>query len=137
MIKKYVISKYINIAPFEYEEVSAYAKIIVQCLNKDEDCAKYLPIDPNTNDVFSKLVDGVLLCKLINCAEQGTIAENVINKNVDKKDTYKIMENLKLAISSSVSIGCQLKGVDPSTFLDKKYESILDILWQILKVIIY
>ena len=40
---------------------------------------KRLPINVHTMELFDKVKDGVLLCKLVNCAQPGTIDERVIN----------------------------------------------------------
>ncbi len=69
-----------NFSTFSDEERSAYVRVINTVLKTDSDCSKYLPINPDSMDVFSLLKDGVILCKLINCAVKGTIDERSINK---------------------------------------------------------
>ena len=58
---------------FSEEERTAYVKVINSSLADDPVCKKYLPIDPDSNEVFDRIKDGVLLCKLINKAQEGTI----------------------------------------------------------------
>lgn len=65
---------------FSEEERTAYVKVINTVLKDDADCKKYLPIDPNSMEVFNFMQDGIILCKLINAAVHGTIEEKVINK---------------------------------------------------------
>jgi hypothetical protein len=65
---------------FSEEEKSAYTKVINAVLATDDDCKKFLPINPDNMDLFASLVNGVILCKLINCAHPGTIDERVVNK---------------------------------------------------------
>jgi len=43
-------------------------------------------------------------------------------------------ENLRLALNASKAIGCQVVGIFPETITEQRYELILGILWQILKV---
>lgn len=69
-----------NFSTFSEEERSAYVRVINTVLKNDPDCQKYLPISPESMDVFTLLKDGVLLCKLVNAASQGTIDERSINK---------------------------------------------------------
>jgi plastin-1 len=102
-------------------------------LKNDENCKKYLPIDPDTNDVFKILVDGIILCKLINNAVPGTIDERVINKK-ENLNIFQINENLRLAINAAKAIGCQIIGIHPETIIEQKYPMILGLLWQIIKV---
>ena len=69
-----------SFSSFSEEERSAYVKVINAVLKDDEDCKKYLPIDPDSMEIFQVMKDGILLCKLINCACKGTIDERTINK---------------------------------------------------------
>jgi len=65
---------------FSEEERTAYVKVINTTLRDDQDLQKYLPIDPNSMEIFSLMKDGIILCKLINAAVKGTIDERTINK---------------------------------------------------------
>ena len=85
-------------------EKDTYTKIINDLLSNDDTEHKYLPIDPNTNDIFDKITDGILLCKLINKVKPEAIDEKTINKNSDMTEFQK-RQNLNLAISEAKSIG--------------------------------
>ena len=77
---------------FSEEERAAYVKVINSSLADDPVCKKYLPIDPESNEVFDRIKNGVLLCKLINKAQEGTIDERVINTK-EKMNIFKQVEN--------------------------------------------
>jgi len=47
---------------------------------------------------------------------------------------FLMNENLRLALNASKAIGCQVVGIFPETITEQRYELILGILWQILKV---
>ncbi len=47
---------------------------------------------------------------------------------------FLMNENLRLALNAAKSIGCQIIGIFPETIMDQRYELILGILWQVLKV---
>jgi len=81
-----------NFSTFSEEERSAYTRVINSVLKKDPDCQKYLPINPDSMDVFMLLKDGILLCKLVNAAAKGTIDERSINKK-DKMMVYHMSVN--------------------------------------------
>ncbi|KAI2647988.1 Plastin-2 [Labeo rohita] len=49
-------------------------------LEKDADCQHVLPMDPSTNDLFTAVGDGIVLCKMINLSVADTIDERTINK---------------------------------------------------------
>ena len=101
----------IQFQTFSEEERAAYVKVINSSLANDSLCKKYLPINPDTNELFDKLKDGVLLCKLVNKAQEGTIDERVINTK-EKLNIYQQAENLSLAISASKSIGLNCIGIN-------------------------
>ena len=83
-----------SFSTFSEEERTAYVKVINTTLRDDEDCKKYLPIDPNSMEIFSVMKDGIILCKLINAAQKGTIDERTINKK-QNMNIYKMTVILK------------------------------------------
>lgn len=117
---------------FSEEERTAYVKVINAALADDPVCQKYLPIDPETNDVFPRLKNGILLCKLINKAVPDTIDERVINTK-DNMNVFNETENLKLGIAAAKSIGIKLVGVNADTFRNEDKTTVLGLMWQIVK----
>ena len=76
--------------------------------------ARYLPIDPadGGHDILEKLVDGVLLCKMINVAVPGTIDERVLHFRDRKSDSIRpkfIVENLNIVMASCKAIGISFR----------------------------
>ena len=121
---------------FSEEERTAYVKVINSSLADDPVCQKYLPIDPDSNEVFDKIKDGVLLCKLINKAHEDTIDERVINTK-EKMNVFQQVENLNLAISAAKSIGLNVIGINYDSILDgKNYIMVLGLMWQVVKIIV-
>lgn len=86
-------------------------------------------------DVFSTLKNGIILCKLINKAQAGTIDERVLNLK-DNMNVFQMAENLKLALNSAKTIGCQVINIFPDTIIDEKHVLVLGLLWQVIKQII-
>jgi plastin-1 len=121
---------------FSEEERTAYVKVINSSLADDPVCKKYLPIDPNSNEVFDRIKDGILLCKLINKAQEGTIDERVINtkKNIN---IYQQVENLNLAIAAAKSIGLNVIGLNYDSIMNgKNYIMVLGLMWQVVKLVV-
>lgn len=48
------------------EERIGFTKVINDVLKDDESLAGRLPINPENDDIFSSMEDGIILCKLIN-----------------------------------------------------------------------
>jgi hypothetical protein len=69
-----------SFSTFSEEERSCFVRVINSVLANDNDCKRFLPINPDSMDIFASLVNGIILCKLINVAQPGTIDERVINK---------------------------------------------------------
>ena len=121
---------------FSEEERTAYVKVINSSLAEDPVCKKYLPIDPDNNEVFDRIKDGVLLCKLINKAQEGTIDERVINTK-ENMNIFQQVENLNLAISAAKSIGLNVIGLNYDSIMDgKNYIMVLGLMWQVVKIVV-
>jgi len=124
-----------SFSSFSEEERSAFVRVINTVLKDDSVCQKYLPINPDTMDIFTILKNGIILCKLINKAFAGTIDERVINIK-ENMNIFLMAENLKLALTASKSIGCQVINIFPETIMEEKYVLVLGLLWQIIKLIV-
>ena len=121
---------------FAEEERSAYVRVINSALAEDPVCKKYLPIEPDSNEIFDRLKDGVILCKLINKAQDGTIDERVINKK-ENMNIFQQVENLNLAISAAKSIGLNRIGLSYDSIMDgKNFIMVLGLMWQVVKLVV-
>merc|ERR1712037_764832 len=93
------------------EEQVAFADWINDMFAKDTDVNHKLPLKKDGSDMYEKMDDGILLCKIINMAAPDTIDERVINKG-KKISIFKQHENLTLARNSASSVGCVIIGMD-------------------------
>ena len=82
------------------EEQAAFADWINDTMGSDKDVAHKLKIEETGDDMYNKMDDGVILCKMINLAAPDTIDERVINTG-QKISIFKQHENLTLAINSA------------------------------------
>ncbi|KAL1764840.1 plastin-3 isoform X2, partial [Sigmodon hispidus] len=92
-------------------------------------------MNPNTDDLFKAVGDGIVLCKMINLSVPDTIDERAINK---KKLTPFIFqacpENLNLALNSACAIGCHVVNIGTEDLRAGKPHLVLGLLWQIVKI---
>ena len=121
--------------PYNVNEKECYCKIINKLLENDEELKNKLPINPETNEVFKKIKDGVILAKLVNIAAHDTVDERVIVKDpgmtvADKKS------NVNLVINSAKSIGCLTEATSDDV-LNEVRKLDIDLLYQVLKPIVY
>jgi hypothetical protein len=136
MVRLSKVDNNMQFQTFSEEERTAYVKVINSALADDPVCKKYLPIDPDSNEIFDRIKDGVLLCKLINKAQEGTIDERVINKK-ENMNIFQQVENLNLAISAAKSIGLNCIGLNYDSIMDgKNYIMVLGLMWQVVKLVV-
>lgn len=114
------------------EEQAAFSEWINRNLGSDPDCKKYLPLDEDGKNLYEKLKDGILLCKLINHAAPDTIDERAINKT--NLSVYRKHENLTLAVNSASSIGCNIVNIGAEDLAKGKPHLVLGLLWQIIRI---
>lgn len=117
-----------------HSEQLAFSKWINQNLANDPDLnLSTKPINPETNDLYTRCNDGLVMCKLINFSVPNTIDERSLNKG--KTITiYQQLENLELALRSAEAIGCHVVNIRPKDIRDGKEHLILGLLWQIIQI---
>uniref|UniRef100_A0A452VDR8 Plastin-3 n=1 Tax=Ursus maritimus TaxID=29073 RepID=A0A452VDR8_URSMA len=94
---------------YSEEEKYAFVNWINKALENDPDCRHVIPMNPNTDDLFKAVGDGIVLCKMINLSVPDTIDERAINKK--KLTPFIIQENLNLALNSASAIGCHVVNI--------------------------
>ncbi|XP_048486783.1 plastin-3 isoform X3 [Plutella xylostella] len=114
------------------EEQMAFSGWINSNLELDPDLRHLLPIDPEGKQLYEKLKDGLILCKVINHSCPDTIDERAINKK--NLTLYTKHENLTLALVSSQAIGCNIVNIDAHDLAKGKPHLVLGLLWQIIRI---
>ncbi|ELV13080.1 Plastin-2 [Tupaia chinensis] len=117
---------------YSEEEKYAFVNWINKALENDPDCRHVIPMDPNTNDLFNAVGDGIVLCKMINLSVPDTIDERTINKK--KLTPFTIQENLNLALNSASAIGCHVVNIGAEDLKEGKPYLVLGLLWQVIKI---
>ena len=110
------------------EERISFTKVINTALRDDESLKDIIPINPENDDIFHSMEDGILLCKLINTIQEGSIDFRCVNskKNLN---VYMVKENLNLALNAAKGIGIKLPGITSNAFIEKKAHLILAVVW--------
>ncbi|XP_059058302.1 plastin-2 isoform X1 [Achroia grisella] len=114
------------------EEQIAFSGWINSNLEHDPDLKHLLPIDPEGKQLYERLKDGLILCKVINHSCPDTIDERAINKK--NLTLYTKHENLTLALVSSQAIGCNIVNIDAHDLAKGKPHLVLGLLWQIIRI---
>ena len=121
--------------PYNVDEKECYCKIINKLFENNEDLKNKIPIDPESNEVFKKIKDGVILAKLVNIAAPGTVDERVIT-HVPGMTSEEEKANVNLVINSAKSIGCLIEAKSDDV-LNEVRKLDIDLLYEILKPIVY
>ncbi|XP_041466939.1 plastin-3-like [Lytechinus variegatus] len=118
---------------FSKEETAAFTRYINDGLNLTNDpaLASKLPISVESG-LFEAVVDGILLCKMINSSVPNTIDERVITTT--KLNKFTQLENLTLALNSAKAIGCSVINIDPMDIQNKTKHLVLGLVWQIIRI---
>jgi plastin-1 len=99
----------------------------------DQDVKELIPINPEGDDVFHALEDGIILSKIVNAGAANTIDVRALNmkKNLN---IYQVKENLNLALNACKGVGLRIPGINPQAFIEKKPHLILAVLWQVIRL---
>ncbi|XP_063808883.1 plastin-2 [Pseudophryne corroboree] len=117
---------------YSEEEKYAFVNWVNKALEKDPDCKHVIPMNPDTDDLFKAVGDGIVLCKMINLSVPDTIDERAINKK--KLTPFTIQENLNLALNSASAIGCHVVNIGAEDLKEGKPYLVLGLLWQVIKI---
>ncbi|CAM9433997.1 unnamed protein product, partial [Sphacelaria rigidula] len=119
------------------DERMAFTEHINNSLAADAVVGPRLPMDPQSEALFTETSDGLILCKLINLAEFDTIDTRALNVASAKKPNLSIfqkIENMNLALNAAKSIGCVVTNVNAKDIIDGNSILILGLIWQIIRI---
>ncbi|XP_017704063.1 PREDICTED: plastin-3-like, partial [Rhinopithecus bieti] len=102
---------------YSEEEKYAFVNWINKALENDPDCRHVIPMNPNTDDLFKAVGDGIVLW----------VKKQVCNLAV-------LQENLNLALNSASAIGCHVVNIGAEDLRAGKPHLVLGLLWQIIKI---
>ena len=103
------------------------ARCITNTCKEDELVQERLPINPDNEDVFHALADGMVLVHLMKHIDEDCIDMRTVNKG-SNLNIYKVRENLDQALGAA-STRIKMVGVDAQSFIDKNPQLILGVLW--------
>jgi len=119
---------------FSDEEKASFTDYINDSLKNDPDLKHLkLPLNPDSDELFEAVKDGILICKLINASIKGTIDERAINKHPNL-NAFKITENQNLCINSAKAIGCNVVNIGAKDLMEGKIHLVLGLIWQIIRI---
>jgi len=104
----------------------------VNLMMADDD--SYVPIDPASMDIFKRMMNGVLLCSLVNAAEPDTIPPRKINRK-KKLNRFEINDNIDAGLAGAKALKLQIVNMGPEDFISgTAFHLVLGVLWQIVRL---
>ena len=102
------------------DEKVTLCNFVNKLLDDDEQLigSRHIPLNsnPQSEDLFEKVKDGLILIKLINKAKPGTIKLN--RASVEPSNRFQINENLNLVISGAHSMGLKAVNIGAQDIAD-------------------
>jgi hypothetical protein len=121
---------------FAAEEAAAFSNLINSQLEHDSLAAHFLPLNPSSDDIFKKQVDGLILARLINVAQPGTIDEKKLNKHSGSHEmsVFQRNENLNVVVAAAKTIGCHVVNIGAQDISEGHPIPVLGLIWQIFRI---
>jgi hypothetical protein len=121
---------------FAAEEAVAFSNLINSQLENDALAGHFLPLDVNSDDIFKKQVDGLILARLINVAVPHTIDEKKLNKHSvsHEMSVFQRNENLNVVVAAAKTIGCHIVNIGAQDISEGHPIPILGLIWQIFRI---
>jgi hypothetical protein len=104
---------------------------IVDFINQEVPDAK---IDPRTTEIFERVKDGILIYKLIEAVQPGTITAKM-NDGVDFGDQkiFKHLQNQQFVLEGARKLGCQITNIGGQDLVSGTPHLVLGVLWQVVR----
>ena len=121
------------------EETAAFSEHFNIYMSSDPDLAHLLPINSSSNELLTKVHDGLLLAKFINIAVRDTIDTRALNKlkaGGKELSLFQINENQTLVIASAKAVGVKVTNIGASELINGKDNPtiVLGLVWQLVKI---
>lgn len=119
-------------ADYCVEERIVYTNLINILLKDDPDLKGRMPINPLNHELFDKLDDGVIMCKLMFKIDPTMMGIHIS----EELDNYKKRSNFNLAIMTASSSEIRMSPNSLNDFMSKSPEPILNFLFKLLLKIV-
>jgi hypothetical protein len=91
-------------------------------------------IDPTGNEIFTKITDGVLLCRLIQAIDATALPRGPITNFSGVNQMFNKLENLRMALEGAKRLGCSIVNIGPHDLYNGTPHLVFGILWQLVRV---
>jgi hypothetical protein len=119
-----------EVRSYAEEEAAAFSGHINSLFANVKILRRHLPV--HSSDICEKLSDGLILFRLINAVEHGTISPKTMHRTEMLSDEQKL-QNLQTVLKGAEDIGCDVTRINTDEILRAYFHPIMDFLWQLIK----
>eukprot|EP01089_Gocevia_fonbrunei_P013723 TRINITY_DN3578_c0_g1_i2.p1 TRINITY_DN3578_c0_g1~~TRINITY_DN3578_c0_g1_i2.p1 ORF type:complete len:386 (-),score=87.68 TRINITY_DN3578_c0_g1_i2:58-1215(-) len=118
-----------SVHTYSNEEKLAFVFHMNNLFKNDPDLSSVIPFDPDTDDIFDAIGQGVILCKWLN-----TITPGIVPKfNLKPRNGFEVLENLNVALEAVKELKIKTVNIGAKDLQEKKVHIILGLMWQVMR----
>ena len=112
---------------YEVEERNTMARLFNAVLDSDEFVGERFPINPESDDLWHVMADGMVLIRLLNTIDKDAIDMRAVNKGKNGNcNIFEVRQNINLGLTAAKG-KIKLIGVNDAVFLEKKPHMLLGV----------
>lgn len=98
-------------------------------LDNDEYVGERFPINPESDDLWHVMSDGMVLIRMLNQIDPDSVDMRTVNKGKNGVcNIFEVRQNINLGLTAAKG-KIKLVGVDATVFLEKKPHMLLGVCW--------
>lgn len=118
-----------TIHTYEVEERNTIARLFNNVLDNDEYVGERFPINPESDDLWHVMADGMVLIRMLNVIDPDSVDMRTVNKGKNGVcNIFEVRQNINLGLTAAKG-KIKLIGVDATVFLEKKPHMLLGVCW--------
>jgi hypothetical protein len=115
------------------EERNSVARLFNKILDADEYVGDRFPIDPESDDLWHVMADGLVMIRVLNQIDKDAVDMRSVNRGKNGVcNIFEVRQNIELALTAAKG-RIKLVGVNASAFLEKKPHLLLGVSWQLAR----
>lgn len=114
------------------QERRSFAEHINRTMKDDRDLVTVLPLNVESDALFSAVADGVLLTKWLNKLKPGIIPERSFQ--LLPRNRFEKLQNQTNVLNAARELGLNIVNMGPEDLVDPKPHLVLGLIWQIVRL---
>lgn len=120
---------------YEVEERNTIARLFNNVLDNDEFVGERFPINPESDDLWHVMADGLVLIRMLNVIDPDAVDMRTVNKGKNGVcNIFEVRQNINLGLTAAKG-KIKLIGVDATVFLERKPHMLLGVCWQVARLV--